>query len=135
MSATNPPPEPADAPGPGGPDRVPDEVEPDPRFSYANERTFLAWIRTALGLITAGLVVTQLFPDFDVPGGRRLVGLPMIALGVLIAVFSFSHWQRNEQAMRRRQPLPGSFLPRLVAVVVSAVAVVGFVLVLVEGLE
>lgn len=116
-------------------DREPDEVEPDPRFSYANERTFLAWIRTALGLITAGLVVTQLFPSFDVPGGRRLIGLPMIALGVLIAVYSYGHWQRNETAMRRRQPLPGSVLPRLVAVVVSAVAVIGFVLVVVDWID
>ena len=112
-----------------------EEVEPDPRFSYANERTFLAWIRTALGLITAGLVVTQLFPKFDLPFGRRLIGLPMIGLGVLIALFSFTNWQRNETAMRRREPLPGSFLPRLVAIVVSVVAVIGFLLVLWEGIH
>ena len=56
------------------------EAEPDVRFSYANERTFLAWIRTSLGLITAGLAITQLLPPFDVPGGRRLIGLPLIAL-------------------------------------------------------
>ena len=111
----------------------PEEIEPDPRFSYANERTFLAWIRTALGLITAGLVVTQLFPKFDVPGGRRLIGLPLIALGVLIAVFSFGNWRRNEDAMRFQRPLPKSFLPRIVAVVVSVVAVVGLVLVLFAG--
>lgn len=120
-------PEPPEPP-PGG--ATPEEREPDPRFSYANERTFLAWIRTALGLITAGLVVTQLFPKFDMPFGRRLIGLPMIGLGVLIALFSYTHWQRNETAMRRGDPLPGSFLPRLVAVVVSAVAVIGFVVVL-----
>ena len=112
-----------------------DEVEPDPRFSFANERTFLAWIRTALGLVTAGLVVTQLFPKFDIPFGRRLIGLPLIALGVLIALFSYSTWQANEGAMRRREPLPKSPLPRLVAIVVSVVAVIGFVLVLVDGIR
>jgi len=111
----------------------PEEVEPDPRFSYANERTFLAWIRTALGLITAGLAVTQLFPKFDVPGGRRLIGLPLIALGVLIAVFSFGNWRRNEDAMRFRRPLPRSFLPRIVAVVVSVVAIIGLLLVVFAG--
>jgi putative membrane protein len=115
----------------GAPDAAPD-IEPDPRFSYANERTFLAWIRTALGLMTAGLAVTQLFPKFDVPGGRRLIGLPLIALGVLIALSSYSNWQRNERAMRRRQPLPKSLLPRIVAVVVGCVAVIGFVLVVIE---
>ena len=113
----------------------PEEVEPDPRFSYANERTFLAWIRTALGLITAGLVVTQLFPKFDLPFGRRLIGLPMIGLGVLFALFSFTNWQRNETAMRRGEPLPGSFLPRLFAIVVSVVAVIGFLLVLWDGIH
>ena len=111
------------------------EAEPDPRFSFANERTFLAWIRTALGLVTAGLVVTQLFPAFDLSFGRRLVGLPLIALGVLISLFSYSSWQANERAMRRREPLPRSALPRLVAVVVSVVAVIGFVLVLIDGIR
>ena len=136
------PPDPAsgagagDAAGPAGPaPEEPREREPDPRFSYANERTFLAWIRTALGLITAGLVVTQLFPKFDLPFGRRLIGLPMIGLGVLIALFSYSNWQRNEQAMRWGRPLPPSFLPRLVAVVVSVVAVIGFVLVVWDGVR
>jgi len=114
----------------GGRSSDPAEIEPDPRFSYANERTFLAWIRTALGLITAGLAVTQLFPSFDFPGGRRLIGLPLIGLGVLIAVFSFSNWRRNEQAMRLQRPLPQSLLPRIVAVVVSVVAVIGLVLVI-----
>lgn len=128
MTTPEPPP-PPDGP-PGAEDR-----EPDPRFSYANERTFLAWIRTALGLVTAGLVVTQLFPKFDLPFGRRLIGLPMIGLGVLIALFSYTNWQRNEQAMRRGAPLPRSFLPRLVAIVVSVVAVIGFALVLWDGVH
>jgi len=124
-------PAPAESVEPG--EVPPEEVEPDPRFSYANERTFLAWIRTALGLITAGLAVTQLFPKFDVPGGRRLIGLPLIALGVLIAVFSFGNWRRNEDAMRFQRPLPRSFLPRIVAVVVSVVAIIGLLLVVFAG--
>jgi putative membrane protein len=117
--------------GPRAPDVRDSEAQPvdlDPRFSYANERTFLAWIRTALGLVTAGLAVTQLFPSFDFAGGRRLIGLPLIALGVLIAVFSLSMWQRNEEAMRWQRPLPKSLLPRIVAIVVSIVAIIGLVL-------
>ena len=104
------------------------EAEPDVRFSYANERTFLAWIRTSLGLITAGLAITQLLPPFDVPGGRRLIGLPLIALGVVIALVSYRNWQGNERAMRLGRPLPRSALPKVAAIVVSLVAVVGLVL-------
>ena len=107
--------------------------EPDARFSYANERTFLAWIRTALGLMTAGLAITQLLPEFDFPGGRRLIGLPLIAIGVVMAGASYWQWQRNERAMRLGEPLPTSYLPRIVAVVVGACALLGGVLVLVGG--
>jgi putative membrane protein len=112
---------------------APEDREPDVRFSYANERTFLAWIRTALGLITAGLAITQLLPPFDFVGGRRLIGLPLIALGIAISVVSFSNWRNNERSMRRGVPLPRSPLPVVTAIVVSIVAVIGFVLVIVEG--
>jgi putative membrane protein len=107
--------------------------EPDVRFSFANERTFLAWERTALALITAGLAITQLLPSFDFPGGRRLIGLPLIALGTVVAALSYWEWQRNQAAIRANRPLPSSHLPLVLAVVVSFVAIIGFVLVIVEG--
>jgi putative membrane protein len=98
--------------------------ELDPRLHYANERTFLAWIRTSLALITAGLVVTQLLPAFRITGGRRLVGLPLIVLGTYLAIASFRQWDHNETAMRARRPLPRSYLPVIVAGGVAVVAVV-----------
>jgi putative membrane protein len=124
---------PEQQPVPGMPDAEADDYEPDPRFSYANERTFLAWMRTALGLITAGLAITQLLPPFDMPGGRRLIGLPLIAMGTVIAVVSLRNWTANERAMRRGLPLPRSPLPRITAVVVTIVALIGVILVIVEG--
>src|SRR5690349_13745833 len=107
--------------------------EPDVQLSFANERTFLAWERTALGLITAGLAITQLLPSFDFPGGRRLIGLPLIGLGIVIASVSYWEWGRNQDAIRDDRPLPRSRLPLVVAIVVSVVALFGFVLVIVEG--
>jgi putative membrane protein len=104
------------------------DADPDVRFSYANERTFLAWNRTSLALVTAGLAITQLLPPFDLPGGRRLIGLPLIALGTLTAFLSYRHWLENERAMRTHQPLPTSPLPRLLAVVVGVSAAVAFLL-------
>jgi putative membrane protein len=109
-------------------DADPQDEEPDVRFSYANERTFLAWNRTALALVTAGLAITQLLPAFDLPGGRRIIGLPLIALGTLTAFLSYRHWLENERAMREGKPLPASPLPRILAIVVSISAAIAFVL-------
>ena len=102
--------------------------EPDARFSFANERTFLSWNRTALALVAAGLAVIQLFPEFDVPGGRRIIGLPLILLGTLISVTSYQRWEANERAMRLGQPLPRSRLPLLLAIGVALSAAVAGVL-------
>lgn len=107
--------------------------EPDVQLALANERTFLAWVRTALGLITAGLALTQLLPKFDFPGARRLIGLPLIGLGVLISIVSYWGWHANHEAMRYDRPLPRSYLPLIVAIVVGVVAVIGFVLVVFES--
>jgi uncharacterized membrane protein YidH (DUF202 family) len=64
-----------------------DGTEPDPRFTFANERTFLAWSRTALALVVSGLGVVQLLPPFPgVPWGRRVLGVPLIVFGAVVAV-------------------------------------------------
>jgi putative membrane protein len=102
----------------------------DIRFSYANERTFLAWNRTALGLITAGLAITQLLPPFDFPVGRKLIGIPLIALGTVIPVWSLVQWRIDEREMRvGRSPRPSS-LPWLVGIVVGGSALVAALLVI-----
>ncbi len=62
--------------------------DPDVRFTYANERTFLAWNRTALALIATGVAATQLLPALDIRFGRRILGLPLIAMGTLVAFTS-----------------------------------------------
>lgn len=100
----------------------------DPRFSYANERTFLAWNRTALALIGVGLAVANLLPPFEFAWGRRMIALPLIALGGLVSLVSLTEWIGNERAMRRGERLPGSRLPLLLAVVVGAVAAVAVVI-------
>jgi putative membrane protein len=106
--------------------------DPDPRFSYANERTFLAWCRTALGLMTAGLAITQLLPPFDIPGGRRLIGIPLIIAGTVLAGGSFIQWMRNERAMRLGQPLPRSILLPGVAAVVAVTSLIALVVVVIN---
>jgi putative membrane protein len=110
---------------------VQDGREPDVRFTYANERTFLAWNRTALALVATGIAATQLLPEFHVDGGRRILGLPLIALGALVAVTSFVHWKANQRAMRLDQPLPKSPMPLVLSIGIGVVAVIAVVLALV----
>ena len=77
-------------------------TEPDPRFTFANERTFLAWSRTALALVIAGLGIVQLLPPFPgVPAGRHLLGLPLIALGAVLATTAYVEWVHSQRALRR----------------------------------
>jgi putative membrane protein len=104
------------------------DQEPDVRYTYANERTFLAWNRTALALVATGVAATQLLPKFAAPFGRRLLGLPLIALGAYVALASYRQWRRNEQAMRRGEPLPASRMPIVVATGVGIVAAAAVVL-------
>lgn len=99
------------------------EAEPDPRFTLANERTFLAWNRTALALMAAGLAVAHLLPDFGFPGSRQVIALSLIGLGGVCAFRSFPMWAAKERALREGRALPGSGLMRLVAFGVGAIAV------------
>ena len=119
--------------GPGGPPATgaaePEEIEPDVRFTYANERTFLAWNRTALALIATGVAATQLLPEFHISGGRQILGIPLIALGALVALTSFRQWKANERAMRRRQPLPSSPMTLVLSIGIGVISVIAVVLV------
>src|SRR6516225_12441531 len=84
-------------------------TEPDPRFTFANERTFLAWARTALALVVAGLGIVQLLPPFPgVPVGRHLLGVPLIVFGAAVAVTAYREWVSSQHALRLGKPLARS---------------------------
>jgi putative membrane protein len=102
--------------------------DPDVRYSYANERTFLAWNRTSLALIATGLAVAALLPKLNVPGGRRIIGIPLIVLGAVLAIMSYRRWDANERAMRLGAPLPPSNLARILAFGVALVAALAAVI-------
>ena len=111
-------------------------TEPDPRFTFANERTFLAWSRTALALVVAGLGVVQLLPPFPgVPWGRHVLGVPLIVFGAVVAVVAYGEWVRSQRALRLGRPLPRSIMPRLLAVVITVIAAIAAVVVLVSALR
>ena len=106
-----------------------DGVEPDYRFTLANERTFLAWIRTSLGLLAGGVAVRQLIEPFDVTGGRTVLALLAIAASAVLAGGGFLRWRGVQRAMRRGEPLPPARLVPVVAVGLLVVATTAFVLV------
>ena len=95
--------------------------EPDPRFSLANERTFLAWVRTALAMFAGGVALHAL----DVPGTdwlRTLVVVVLLGVGGLICVFSLVRWARIERAMRLREPMPSFGLGVVMTLALALVA-------------
>lgn len=105
---------------------------PDYRFSLANERTFLAWVRTSLALLAGGVAVVQIVPDFAFAGARHLLGIILILLAIVIAGTSYARWERRERAIRLGEPLPRSVLPRVVGVGLAVVMVLALAFVLLE---
>jgi putative membrane protein len=121
---------------PGDGDPAAGESEPDARYTFANERTFLAWTRTALAFVVAGLAIVQLLPPFPgVPWGRHLLGVPLIVVGAVIAIVSYAQWVRSQRALRRSEPLPHSILPVILAITITAMAIISAVVLLLSAVR
>ncbi len=93
--------------------------EPDYRFTLANERTFLAWVRTALALTAGGLGAIGLLPDLP---GSEVLGLGLLGLSLLTAAAAYRRWALNERSMRLGTPLPHSRFPLVMALGTAAAA-------------
>ena len=107
------------------------EEEPDYRFTLANERTFLAWIRTALALIAGGIAVVQFVPSFGIPGVRHGLSVVLTAGGGLLAALAVRRWRQGQTAMRRHADLPPTRVPLLLGGAIFAVTVVVLVILVV----
>ena len=94
--------------------------EPDPRFSLANERTALAWMRTALALVGGGVAIVSLSSLQSLPRWSALLGAAACLGGGALAVRAVTGWARVERALRMRQPLPA---PRALATLAGGVVV------------
>ncbi len=108
-------------------------VTPDYRFSLANERTFLAWIRTGLALIAGGLAVAQFLSPLPVRGLKETLSILPIAIGAFLALRAVDHWIRCEVAMRHNRPLPASRFPGVLALVVTVSGLMAIVYVIVDA--
>jgi putative membrane protein len=120
---------------PAAPSRFPRWVygvgdEPDPRFSLANERTFLAWIRTSLAFSAAGVALEALSLPVH-PGFRLAAALVLVVLGIVAAVQAWWRWGLVERAVRCGTPLPAPVLTVAIAagcVVAALLVFVGILL-------
>ncbi|GAA1739988.1 DUF202 domain-containing protein [Rothia terrae] len=103
----------------------PHGTEPDPRFTLANERTFLAWIRTALAFLAGGLAAYA-FADSSGADASiwRAVSVLMPAAAAALALLAIVRWVRVERAIRNSRPLPAPLAAPLLIFVIFAVAAV-----------
>jgi putative membrane protein len=106
---------------------------PDYRFSLANERTFLAWIRTGLALVAGGLAAAQFLPPLPIRHLREVIAVCLLLLGAAVAIRAVDHWARCERAMRLGRALPASRFPAVLALTVAAFGLVLVVAVLIQA--
>jgi putative membrane protein len=105
--------------------------EPDYRFSLANERTLLAWVRTALGLVALGVPLAGGIRGVTLPRWHHEIGLGAIALSLVTVAAAFRNWRRAQIAMRLGVGLPRNMLPAVLAAgvaILTAATVIGVIL-------
>lgn len=101
-------------------------TDPDPRFTLANERTFLAWIRTSLAMVAGGIAVEAFTSELFVPEIRKTVAVLLLLMGLVTAGGSFFRWLTVERAMRHQAPLP---VPLIAPILAAGGAIVAAVLI------
>lgn len=103
--------------------------KPDYRFTLANERTYLAYVRTALALDAAGLAATQFLRPSAIHL-RLAIGLVLIGLGFALAILGYHRWRASDRALREDRPLPQFRLPIAMSIGLIAISLTALALVI-----
>ncbi|MCU0299671.1 MAG: DUF202 domain-containing protein [Candidatus Nanopelagicales bacterium] len=98
--------------------------DPDYRYSLANERTYLAWVRTALALIAGGIAIRIFMSDVGSTWSVTLAAIGFTVLGGVLALTSLVHWGRVQRAMQRGEPLPSQRAPMILTGGIVLLAVI-----------
>lgn len=106
-----------------------EKLDVDARFLLANERTFLAWVRTALAVMIGGIALTQLGHE---SATQNIVGMTVIFLGGFMALVGYLRFHAADKAIRRgdlpevgREPLAQTAGILFVAVALIATHLLG----------
>ncbi|HEY3604714.1 MAG TPA: DUF202 domain-containing protein [Sporichthyaceae bacterium] len=110
-----------------------EEADPDYRFTLANERTCLAWIRTALGLLAGAVALVHVTSNGQVSTTQRSLAVALACLGILVCAAGVRRWHIVQAAMRRGQDLPPTVQPVLLGLAVALVGAAVIVLVIHGG--
>lgn len=96
-------------------------TDPDYRFTLANERTFLAWLRTGLAFLAGAVALASLVHDFGPRSVRIALTASLLLLSIIVTIGAYVRWDRAERALRESRSLPTDPLPRLV---VTGIAII-----------
>jgi putative membrane protein len=81
----------------------------DPRVSFANERTMLAWVRTAIALMAGGAALAELSRAGDEGAGALVPAVVLVVVGAVLAVGSIVLWRGRERAISGHRPAPAGW--------------------------
>lgn len=103
--------------------------EPDPRFTLANERTYLTWLSTSLALCAGGIAMAAVADGVFTPWLRDVLAVVLILLAAAAATLAYPRWRQVQRAMRRSEPLPAPRMAPVIGYGVAAVAVLALVMI------
>ncbi|MEZ9040927.1 MULTISPECIES: YidH family protein [unclassified Vibrio] len=106
-------------------------VEPDYRFSLANERTYLAWIRTALALLAGSIALDQMATQLAHPQLKLIISMVLALFSIAIAILGYLRWSKHEKAMRQELPFPYTSLLKVTSVFIGLITLLVIVFLLV----